>query len=252
MLCSSCKQETEPGKFCTVCGASLVVEETAATSDPQPINVVSETEQPKKKNPDQSNEFTEKVTAEAKTFWNFVLTFLKKPSAAQNVTGSEWISGIITLIIFSLLIALGSFITANSYFSSSFWNSFVQPFIQFIVLFAGIAAITFAGVKITAQSFSFQDIVAKIGAYTIPFLGLAIIGSILAMLNIPFAGTFIMLSLIGPLLIVPTFIFLEKPAAGFDRIYVLLGVYVIGLILSSFLVQRAAFIFIGDLLGGIW
>ncbi|QGS68025.1 hypothetical protein CV093_03045 [Oceanobacillus sp. 143] len=206
MLCPSCKQETEPGKFCTVCGASLVIEETAATADSQTANVVSQPEQPKKSNQSQTNEFTEKVAAEAKTFWSFVLNILKKPSSAQNITANQWISGLITLIIFSLLIALGSFIAANSYFSSSFWNSFIQPFIQFIVLFAAIAAITFAGAKITAQPLSFQDIVAKFGAYSIPFLGLVIIGAILAMLNIPFSGTLITLSLIGPILIVPTFI----------------------------------------------
>ena len=31
MICQNCKQETEEGKFCTNCGAELIVDDRAAT-----------------------------------------------------------------------------------------------------------------------------------------------------------------------------------------------------------------------------
>ncbi|MCG3419341.1 zinc ribbon domain-containing protein [Oceanobacillus jordanicus] len=263
MICPSCGQQTEEGKFCTNCGAPLPVENNAATQEPvntdptlEQESNVGEPSQPlasgQQQNQSQSNDFMETVKRETSQFGAFFVKLLKKPSEGQNVTSSQLISGIITIVIFSLLISLGSYIISSSigsYFMRvSFVDSFLLPLIQFLVLFGVIAAISFAGVKIGGQSLSFTAVVAKTGAYSVPFLVLTVLGSLLALVGISLSGIFILVGLLGPILVVPTFILLEKPAPAFDRIYLLIGIYFVTLLASGYLLVNISSVLFGGML----
>lgn len=261
MQCPNCGQQTEPGKFCTNCGAQLSGEETAAASDPinnvgqgatPPIdNSQAETTQGKS-----ANETAAKLKKEASDFWRFFLKLLKEPSAAQKCDSKSLIPGIITMVIFSLFIALGTYLAArqiSSFFMSvSFVDSFLIPFVQFMVLFAVLAALTFAGAKLAAQNLSFTSVISKFGAYSIPFLVLAVLGFLLSLISLPFSGTIVILSLIGPILLIPVFIIMEQPAKGFDRIFIILGVSLVSLIVSGFLVQNVVGMFLGGMVDSIF
>jgi hypothetical protein len=267
MICPSCGQQTEEGKFCTNCGAPLPVENNAATQEPvntdptlEQESNVGEPSQPlasgQQQNQSQSNDFMETVKRETSQFGAFFVKLLKKPSEGQNVTSSQLISGIITIVIFSLLISLGTYIISSSigsYFMQvSFVDSFLLPLIQFLVLFGIIAAISFAGVKLGGQSLSFTDVVAKTGAYSVPFLVLTVLGSLLALVELPLSGTIILIGLIGPVLLVPTLILLERPAPAFDRIYLLIGIYFVTLLASGYLLANVVDALLGGMMGSLF
>lgn len=256
MLCPSCGQDTEKGKFCMNCGAQLENEEIAAAAvgDEAPAAPVSGNDQPGEAgNSEQSksNEFVERLKSESAHFGNFFVRMIKSPSEASKSRSHELIPGIITLVIFSLLIALGTYLIARSigsfFVETSFVDSFVIPLVQFLILFAVVAGLSFAGTKMTGYALSFTDVAAKTGAYSIPFLALSLVGALLSSLGLTSAGALVALGLLGIILIIPTFIILEQPGTGFDRIYVLLGIYIISFFVAGLLVQDI----LGLLLGGV-
>lgn len=258
MICANCNQETEAGEFCANCGAPLPGNESAAASadltegaSPD-VTPNADTEKTTKEGTP-PNESVERLKKEASAFGNFFLTMLKKPSAAQQTNGTKLISGIISIVIFSLLISLGSYlVVSSSFLGASFLDGFLIPFIQFLVLFAVITALIFGAAKVAGQVYSFTDIVAKLGAYLVPFLVLIVIGTLLTFIQIPFTSSLIILGLLGPILFIPTFILLEQPTKGYDRIYVLLGLYLILLIVSGFLIQRILASFVGGFVGNLF
>src|SRR5699024_911091 len=119
MQCPSCGQQTEEGKFCTNCGAPLQSNESAATSEPVHNNQVQE---PQAQQPqgEQStaqaapNETVEKIKEIGNNFSNFFLTLVKKPSAAKQANHNDWISSVITMVIYALIFALGYFFALKS------------------------------------------------------------------------------------------------------------------------------------------
>lgn len=286
MICPHCGQETESGKLCTNCGAPLreeasttiepnAIPDTPDVQTPTPVTAekveseqttesaqeqvqeeqASTQEQDQNQEPAQPNEFVETLKRESANFGNFFWNMLKGPDEAKKINHTSMTPAIITMVIFSLLVALGSYLTARQLGSfmmeASFVDSFLIPLIQFIILFAVIIALIFAGAKIAAQSLSFTDVIAKVGAYTVLFLVLTIVGSLLTLIGLSVAGVLVILGLLGPIIIVPTLVLLEQPANGFDRIYVLLGIYVVSLLISGFLVQSIMTTFLGGMMDGI-
>lgn len=207
--------------------------------------------------PAQPNEFVETLKRESANFGQFFLKMLKGPDEAKKINHTNMIPAIITMVIFSLFIALGSYLVSKqigsmSLFSEvSFVDSFLIPLIQFIILFAVMIALVFGGAKMAAQSLTFKDAIGKFGAYTVPFLVLAIVGSLLTLIGLSVAGGLVVIGLLGPILIVPTFILLEKPTNGFDRIYVLMGIFIVALFVSGFLIQSVLSAFTGSMMGDI-
>lgn len=251
MICPSCKEETESGKFCTNCGASLTNEEVAATSDPNPNLtsevVAAEANQPAAVENQTTNEALEKGKQVAGNFGSFFLTLLKNPSHAKKIDGKEWISGTITIALFTLLFAISTFITLNnSYFGTTFVEGFLAPFLRLLILFAAVIALIYGGLKLAAHTATITATTAKVGAYLVPFLTIAVLGVLLASIQLPFAGTLVLISLIAPILLIPTFIMLEQPVNGFDSIYVLIGIYIVGMLIAGYLVQQMVFAFLGN------
>ena len=294
MICPNCGQETDPEKLCTSCGAPLPEDESRAV-DPNTADVqmqasvtagnaeseqfvnaaqntgevqredvqnhTSELASTQENTQDQTqesakpNEFVETLKRESSHFGHFFWDMLKGPDEAKKTNHTSMTPAIITMVIFSILIALGSYLIANQIVSIwggvSFVDSFLIPFIQFIILFAVVIALVFGGAKMAAQSLSFTDVIAKVGAYTVPFLVLTIVGSLLTLIGLSVAGVLVILGLLGPILIIPTLILLEQPANGFDRIYVLIGIYVVSLLISGMLVQSILSTFLGGITDSI-
>lgn len=272
MICPHCGQETESGKLCTNCGVPLreeasttiepnAIPDTPDVQTPTPVTAekveseqttesaqeqvqeeqASTQEQDQNQEPAQPNGFVEILKRESANFGKFFWNMLKGPDEAKKINHTNMTPAIITMVIFSLLVALGSYLMAKQISSfmteASFVDSFLIPLIQFIILFAVIIALIFAGAKMAAQSLSFIDVMAKVGAYTVPFLVLTVVGSLLTLIGLSVASVLVILGLLGPIIIVPTLVLLEQPANGFDRIYVLFGIYVVSLLISGFLIQ---------------
>lgn len=256
MKCPSCGQDTEKGKFCMNCGAQLSNEEIAAAAagdeaSAPPVGEKAQSDGEENSDQSNSNEFVERLKSEATHFGNFFVRMIKSPTEATKSKSNELIPGIITMVIFSLLIALGTYLISRSigsfFMEVSFVESFVIPLVQFLILFAVVAGLSFGGTKITGYALSFTDVVAKTGAYSIPFLALSLVGGLLSSLGLASAGALVVLGLLGIILMIPTFIILEEPGSGFDRIYVLIGIYIISFFVAGIFIQDI----VGLLLGGM-
>lgn len=255
MICPGCGQHNEQAKFCANCGVQLSAEQQAATADPTGNTVTPNP--PGMGNEQQvnkENDFVKTVKKESANFGQFFLKLLKGPDNATKMNSTNMTPAIITMVIFSLLIALGTYLAGRQVsfiVQYSFLDSFVIPLLQFLILFAVVIGLTFAGTRMAMQSLSFTDVIAKVGAYTVPFLVLTIVGSLLTLVQLTFLAPLVLIGLIGPILIVPTLIILEKPANRYDRIYILLGIYVVSLFVCGFLIQNIMNIFLGGMMDGI-
>src|SRR5699024_11004617 len=171
MLCQNCGQQTEEGKFCTKCGAKLNQEEAATTQDATDDGIIqsepidnrkqgqtdsdsasseprpAETApvQPPRSPPQQQsspsppqrkpNEPAERTKTSTARSAHFLLPILKSPSHARNVSAKQTPSGIVTLVIFSLIIALGTYLMLRSLdpflYELTFVDHFLIPALQF-------------------------------------------------------------------------------------------------------------------------
>lgn len=238
MQCPTCGQQTAEGKFCTNCGGQLaghVSYGTATDPNTPPIQEEHDTQKP--------NETVERLKTTGSNFGHFLVTLVKNPSEAKKANKSDMSSGIITFALFSLLIALSYHLILRSFtmgffMEITFFDSFILPFVIFAILFLVIAGLTFSGAKLSVQAVTFQDVLAKYGAYLIPFILLYAAGLLFSLIGLSsLSGLLILISMLGALLIAPTFILFEQPPNGFDRIYVLISLYIIILLLFGFFVQ---------------
>src|SRR5699024_9668445 len=137
MICQNCKQETEEGKFCTNCGAELVVDHSAADHSAATVEASTEpavesdtTETVETTAPVQAeqtvqetNEYAEKLKGIGSDFGQFFITLVKKPTEARNADQNALISSIIVMAIFSILVALERYITISNYSSDYFGSA---------------------------------------------------------------------------------------------------------------------------------
>ena len=169
MLCQNCNQETEEGKFCTNCGAELIADENAATveSTDKPVVETVPTETtasvPSEQTEQEANEYAEKLKDISSDFGGFFMRLIKKPSEAKNMDQTVLTSSIIVIAIFSILVALNSYITASNYHgilgsSASFADDFLIPLLKYVILFALIPVVTFAASIVSAHDVSLTTI----------------------------------------------------------------------------------------------
>lgn len=233
MICKNCNQETEAGKFCTQCGAPLETEQTeeqAATEEPvvqqqeqtpPPVQQVQPAQQQQQPQQGQQVDIAAKTKQVGSNFGTFFLNALKKPSSTKDVTGAQYISGIIMIVAFTLVISIEHFTYLKREYSAEFFDDLAVPFLKYVLLFAIIIGLIFGAVRVAAQNVTIQDVLAKYGAYLVPFLllfAVSIIFDIIDMTGLPFS-TVGFIAMIGPVLLIPVFILAEKTVKGFDFIY---------------------------------
>lgn len=245
MICKNCNQETEPGKFCTKCGAPLDAsdeQQSAATEEPiiqpseptpPPVQQTQHTGQQTQQG--QQVDFAEKTKEIGSNFGEFFLNALKKPSSAKDLNGTQYISGIIMTIAFALFISIEHFVLLKKSFDAEFFDHLAVPFLKYVLLFAIIIALIFGAVRIAQQNATIQDVLAKFGAYLVPFILLfafSIILEAIDMTGLPFSA-FGYIAMIGPVLIVPLLILSEKAVKGFDYVYT-----AVALVLLAYIAYR--------------
>lgn len=245
MFCQKCQQESEGGKFCTNCGTPLANDEHAVTveqgvdSSEQPV--ATETQVPvATEQKEEPNEFVEKAKNIASLFGDFFLTLVQKPSEARKFNQKHLTSAIITIVIFTLFIALNSYFVSQSIYddlygpSVTFLDDFLKPLVKNLVGFGLIATVTFAATKVALQDISYADVIAKYGAYLMPFLLLYIVGMLLSLLTLGFPFTLAStVGLSGTVLVVPVLILIEQPIKKFDKVYIIIGLILAAQIISS-------------------
>ncbi|HLR73799.1 MAG TPA: hypothetical protein VK077_00890 [Virgibacillus sp.] len=272
MICQACGQETEKGRFCAQCGAQLTADESAAAAETDPITINGEPVQGVEQTSTSSeeevletraeseassnNEFIEKTKEIAINFGQLFVNQLKRPMEAKNVNHKHLYSGIISIVIFTIIMSLNTYLGLRDYAyyygGDAFLDGFLLPFVKLLILFAVVIAIVFAGVKLCNQSHSFTDIVAKYGAYIVPFLSLYVLGFIFSLVDL--SSLYILafsLSLLGSIFVVPAVIVLEQQSKGFDALYIIIGMQLIGMIAFGFLTSSFLEMLFGNILGNI-
>lgn len=280
MICQDCGKETVKGKFCQFCGAQLQADEVAAAAelnqesiDESSDNAVeqvvanenvnddfpqSDTEQQVQK----PNQFAEQLKEESAKLGDFLLTLIKKPREAKNMTGTYFISGIVTMVILSLLISLNHFISLKS--ASSSWDSifggvgdptfvdhFLLPFLKYLLMFGLLAVIVFAAAKVVLQELTIKEAFAKYGAYLVPFTLLYLVGFIFTLIKLASLQVIVTsFSLSAIIMLIPIFILTEKEVKGFDLVYTIVAVTLVSFIISGYL-STSTFSSISNILGSL-
>ncbi|SHH64295.1 zinc ribbon domain-containing protein [Virgibacillus chiguensis] len=245
MICPNCEHETKEGKYCTNCGAHIYLEEAAVAEE-------GESQSDTTLN---NGDFSSTVSTVGKHFASFFMHYLKSPHKARFATQQDIIPAIISIVLFALAVTISFYVVVTSqvgnyFLDIGFLDGFIIPFIQYLLLFAFIIILTFISTKLTAQHMTLQETVTKVGIYTIPFILIFLAGILLTWIRIPFFSVLIPISLLGPVIFIPSFILLESKEKeyGYDRVYVLIAFYFISFVVMSFLLQEM----IGRLLGGLF
>ncbi|MEB5458040.1 zinc ribbon domain-containing protein [Virgibacillus pantothenticus] len=245
MLCPNCEQESKEGKYCTNCGAHLYPEQAATVEEEGESQLNTATNK---------RDFSSTINAEAKHFASFFMTYLKSPHNARFVTQQDFIPAIISIVLLSLTITLSFYLVTlqfGSFFVSiSFLDGFIIPFIQHLLVYAFMTILTYFSTKLTGQHISWKNTVTKVGAYTIPFIITFLIGIVLTLIRIPFSSVLTFISLLGPVIFIPSFILLEQQheKKGYDRIYVLIGFYIVSFVLATIILQNMLGSIFGNLM----
>src|SRR5699024_5999847 len=129
LKCSNCGHEQASGKYCGECGQPLSqstnqnTEETAATTasavQPNQVNVAKQKmQQPQQpQQPQQVNPTVEIMKATSRSYWAYFLRYIKRPSQAFETGATEFVSAMISCVLYVVLLALSVYllISQNTY-----------------------------------------------------------------------------------------------------------------------------------------
>lgn len=226
MKCPNCGHEGT-GKFCVKCGKPLQVEATENhASSTQAATIQIDTEQ--------LNKHVESVKEVSKNYFNYFLTVLKNPfTRATHIHGQQWMNGVITIVLYSLFIALFTFILLGglrSSISSPFFNIVLKPTIGYFVFMTLIALFTFLSAKLMKLNWSFLDVYVKFGTLLVPFVALFLISIVLAILQAKmFAFLLLFFGMTTANFLIPATILFShrQESRGLDRFYAIAIVYLL-------------------------
>ncbi|MEN2768747.1 zinc ribbon domain-containing protein [Ornithinibacillus xuwenensis] len=277
MKCQNCGHEMGGGKFCTNCGTPLestqpaventqptATEETAAAEPVNETKVVENQQQPATPQQEQpaqvkQNDFADQIARVFTNFGHFFMTLIKQPSAAKKANHNDLFSAIITMVAFGLFFAMSMFIPvaiiANEtriFPEPTFFANFMVPLLLFLILIAGVASLTFAGTKLAKMDYTYADVIGKFGAYLLPFTLVYLAGTLLFVGQLPtLPGILLGIGLTGLMFVIPALILFERSATGFDRIYILLGLYFIVTLVVGIVTQSIIESLIEDMIGSL-
>lgn len=214
--CPQCGSEELGAKFCMSCGYQISQTEESAEGQVAAAHAAAN-----------GNTYVEQGKNIAKSYWDFLLATVKKPTQQAQIMGrGSMINGLITLVLYSLLIPLMIYFvikgTFGGYMAPSFSEVFFKPAF-FILLFMALnTAVIYAVAKPGNNNLNFKDVVARFGGFlvvpTLLFV-LAIIFSVLQLFTmVGFAGV---LGVIGLFVAATMTIYSLKRQAkqGIDAIY---------------------------------
>ncbi|RCX20580.1 hypothetical protein DFP94_103311 [Fontibacillus phaseoli] len=243
MICRNChhQQNNENAKFCENCGTPLSMT-TAEGSEPGSVPQKEERGGDRQ----QANEYLESAKKASKLYFKFFASALKSPlTYARSVGREQFVNGIITMILYSLVIPLiiySGFHRLAGFMDHPLLNVVVRPTLAFAVLVVLTAAYCYLAVWYGKGKASFQDVVARFGVYLVPFTALLLLALLFAVLQINlFQSLLLMVGLFGSIFSVPAFViagYIPEKGAALDQLQ------------STILVYIAAFITVG-LLGDI-
>ncbi|NMO97904.1 zinc ribbon domain-containing protein [Paenibacillus lemnae] len=186
--------------------------------------------------PSQTNAYLESAKKNSKMYFQYFVNVLKNPLAAAQRTGSEQlINGIITMVIFALLIPLMTYLSlgeARDYldrYGSPFVDVVLKPWLWLMLLLGLTAVYTTGAVKLaTNTKVDIKEIFARFGTLLVPFIAIVIVGFLLAFMEIGLGGNLLAIGVIGAFFTIPVLIAVDYkrvPGAKLDTLYAILLIY---------------------------
>ncbi|MDG5471451.1 zinc ribbon domain-containing protein [Jeotgalibacillus sp. ET6] len=262
MKCEKCGNQQDGGKFCGKCGTSL-------TADHSTANPVQETvmhpaaEGPAGSGQVQQNEYIEKAKKTGKGYWSYLKTYIKTPSAIFSKGENEFVNGLISLLLFSFMVALVAYVFIQSIsrsmfggYGDAFMNEYAGP--TFISVFGGsmiyavlsllLAAVSlFVVTKLFGKGHSFKSIISYYGSHMLPGLFLMAAAFIFILIQAYAFGTIILTIAISfTVFILPLYLIsslLTKQSKSADPLYGFISyviLFSIAFSLFSFLLADSA------------
>jgi hypothetical protein len=255
MKCPKCNHENVDAKFCEKCGTNLVDPALSMGKAASDSSTSSQESQPQS-----ASVYLDKTKSAAKNYFRFFVNVLKKPYPASSILGQEYfINALITMILYAFIIPCILYFSIKGVFSQiekqlegnffggfmsevapsitpSFGDVVVTPFFGFIILIALVSIFAFTALKLAKITVDLKEIIARFGAFLIPFVVILLVSLILSILKIKLAFFVFIIGFLGSLLLVPAFvIFSYKKIAidGLDLIYGTILSYVLTFIVLS-------------------
>ncbi|MBU9712751.1 zinc ribbon domain-containing protein [Evansella tamaricis] len=253
MFCSSCGNKLEEGaKFCGACGTSVAApaaglsDQSAATSEVQPQQSSQQTAQDAVKNL-KDNEYVQQGKEISKMYYQFALASLKAPFRfASNTNEPSAINGLISIILFSLLVPFTTYLTLrNPYYAVPFGSTVVTPAIVLFVTFMIMTGVMFVVLKLMKVDADFKLVLTRLGSLIVFPLLFVLAGFVFTLLSVKVFGNIV--SGVG-LMILPLttfatiFSFEKKQEGGLDPLYgiiiMVIALFIISLITFSIVFER--------------
>ncbi|MFC0014080.1 MULTISPECIES: zinc ribbon domain-containing protein [Allobacillus] len=185
----------------------------------------------------------------------------RQPSASKHLTPNHLAIGLISIAIYSLLIAGYIYYSMKSISSNlqnsfndlglgnvlgqsvevSFFDYFILPFVGFYALQIIMILLIFILAKISGEIKDLRALTAQYGGYLFPFSAIFLIGILFSVLNLNWLATVaFIIATLGVIFMLPAVLTkhgVEDKGGGTDRVYLLLIVYFIGVLILSFVAR---------------
>lgn len=237
MKCLNCNHLNDGGKFCEKCGAKLVVIDEAAAATETPVyNTQTVSTQP--------NVHIENAKNVSKMYAGFFMNVIKKPfSQSQHVDHTHFVNGLITVALYAIFIPLMLYLgfkEYTTYIDSPFLNVVVKPAFAYAIFILLVSVYSFAAIKLGKVNTSLQDVIARFGTFLVPFVGLFIVATIMALLQIKLFALLLFIGFIGSVFTVPPLViasFKKEVTAGLDVVYGTILTYLATFITIGFMAK---------------
>lgn len=263
MKCNQCGNVNQSGKFCVKCGASL---ETAAAAAPGDAGFpVAAPRQPQEsphtyaqpappQGPfNQPNPQLQQAKQAANQFANLFVQALKRPLRVSEQTASDqMVSGIISMVLFALLAPLVIYFELRTLMGDDaseipFGKTVLQPFVMLLIVLAVANVLILFALKLGNVSRGIKEIVARLGAYTIPSVAVLAASFLLALMgaNLTFVFSLFGVAFFAWIVAIGSTVYSYKQAhtGGLDPFY--------GVLLTLAATFFAVYLFRGVLLEGL-
>jgi hypothetical protein len=242
MHCQNCGNYNNGGKFCIKCGTKLEVAATSETVAPTPIQQTS-SNVGNQGNP--GNQQLNQAKQVSKLYFKYFVDMLKNPTKnSQNANESQFMNGIITMVLYALCIPLMLFFGLRDAFGAFYEPSFADMVMKpafFYLLFIGfIDVVLFAILKISRVNVSFKGVTARYGSFLVVPTAFLIIALLLSLVGTMLFMLFLLFGFLGLFIVVAFVLYSYKKDSqqGLDPVYGTFISYLSILILFAILGQQ--------------
>lgn len=238
MYCANCGSQLDDNAvFCSVCGAKVGTTASELTTSTTNVHL-------------------EKAKVISKGYFSYFMDHIKAPIRhGFAIERSNWLNGLITLVIFSVFMSFTALLMAysvrsgiNEFFGGyinkvSFLDDFLLPLLYSLLMFAVIVGIIFLVAKLMKSEANLQDILARYGTFMIIPTAFAILTFLLVLLHIYVLALLFsfgyLLSLVCAI-VLTVYSYGKEKSSGLDPYYGILIAF-LGLIIAMFLFGSSVF-----------